>query len=94
MPERLDRITVSLNGGDLTLSWHTRQELLARLQHINTKSGIRAAFGAVGASRPVELSPNQKVTLQRALVDWADDGMPSELVELTDALTAELADDE
>ena len=95
MPERLDTITIALGGGgDVTLSWDTRQALLARLEHVHESSSLRAMFDAVGASRPVELNPAQRATLLGLLEEWAleDDALPADLSELRDALTEDLAD--
>ena len=97
MPERLDRVTLTLSGGDVTLTWATREALLARLQHVNSASGIRIAFTAIGATRPVDLSVSQQVALLKVLDEWTPDGgdgMPASLLELRDALTDEMADDE
>ena len=57
MPERLDRVTIALNGGDVVISWASREALLQRLEEIQEHSRIRLSFTAVGASRPVALSP-------------------------------------
>jgi hypothetical protein len=93
MPERLDRITIALNRGDVIISWDTRQELMARLQHVRSNSGLRVGFGAVGASRSVELSVSQRAALLKVLVEWAPngDGIPAGLLELRHALTDEMA---
>lgn len=94
MPERIDTITVALDGGDIALRWDTRQTLMARLQHVSESSSLRAMFEAVGASRPVELNPAQRATLLGVLEEWpidGDDAMPAELNELRDALSADLA---
>ena len=94
MPERLDHITIALGGGDVTLSWDTRQALLARLEHVHESSSLRAMFDAVGPSRRVELNPAQRATLLGLLEEWAleDDALPADLSELRDALTEDLAD--
>jgi hypothetical protein len=95
MPERLDTITIALSRGDITISWDTRQALLARLQHVHDSSSLRAMFDAVGASRPVELNPAQRATLLGLLKEWSidrDDAMPAGLNELRVALTEDLAD--
>ena len=73
MPDRLDTITVALSRGDVTISWDARQALLARLQHVNESSSLRAMFEAVGATRPVELNPAQRATLLGLLDEWTLD---------------------
>ena len=97
MPDRLDQITVALSRGDVTLSWDTRQALMARLQHVQSTSNLRATFEAVGATRPVELNPAQRATLLGLLDEWSlgrdtDEAMPEELLELRNALRDDLAD--
>jgi hypothetical protein len=95
MPERLDMITIALQRGDVEITWDARQALLARLQHVNESSSLRAMFEAGGASRPVELNPAQRATLLGLLEEWPIDGadaMPGELNELRDALAKDLAD--
>ena len=97
MPERLDTVTVALSRGDVTIGWETRQALMARLQHVQSASNLRATFEAVGATRAVELNPAQRATLLGLLDEWsldrdADRAMPEGLIELRDALSDDLAD--
>ena len=94
MPDRLDTITVALSRGDVTISWDARQALLARLQHVNDSSSLRAMFEAVDATRPVELNPAQRATLLGLLDEWTleDDALPADLIGLRDALSEDLAD--
>ena len=94
MPERLDRVTVALSRGNITISWEARQTLLTRLQHVQETAKIRASFDAVGASGPVVLRPGQKLALLRMLEEWWDEGsrMPIELAALHDALKDDVAD--
>jgi hypothetical protein len=92
VPERLDRVTIALPSGDVTISWNTRQALMGRLQDAEERNLIRSYFHNVGASRPAQFSPRQRVTLQRVLVDWFAEGMPAELDELLTALSDEVAD--
>ena len=63
VPDHLHTITVVLSAGDVTISWDTRQALIARLQHIRDSSSLRSMFEAVGATRPVELNAAQRATL-------------------------------
>jgi hypothetical protein len=94
VPERLDRVTIALSRGNITISWDARQALLTRLQHVHSSSRIRATFDAVGATQPVELNPGQKVALVRMLEEWWDEGsgMPLELAALHDALKDDVGD--
>jgi hypothetical protein len=93
MPERLDQVPVAINGGEITLTWDTRQALMRRLLHIQETARLRASFDAVGATRPVELNQGQRNALLSALENWSRDGsyepMPKELT----LLRAALADD-
>ena len=89
MPEHPDRVTVALKQSDVPLSWLGRQVLLGRLQHAQE---IRAAFEAVGATRPVELTPGQRAELLALLEKWALEtpsgyaGLPGEVLDLRNAL--------
>ena len=95
MPERLDSITVALDAGPVILAWNARQALMRRLQHVQSTARLRDSFDAVGASRPVELTCNQRTALLLTLEGWSldlDDGyeaMPQALFELRNALIAE-----
>lgn len=95
VPERRDTITVTLGHGDVMLSWDTRQALIARLQHVQDASSLRAMFDAVGTTRPVELNPAQRATLLGLLDEWSLDNeseaIPTDLNNLRDALREDLA---
>jgi hypothetical protein len=92
MAERVDYVTVGLTDGDVPLLWEVRQQLMARLEHVESTGRIRASFAAVGASgRRIELTWGQKAALLAALADWAAsrDGyaaMPSQLYMLRNLL--------
>ena len=94
LPERLDHVTIALTGGDVSVTWDTRQALLARLQSVRETVSLRASFDAVGASRPVELNDGQRTALLAALEEWSRDGtydpMPEELLTLRAALGDDL----
>jgi hypothetical protein len=92
VPERLDRVTIALPNGDVTISWNTRQALMGRLQHAEERNLIRTRLHNAGASQPVQFSQRQRVTLQRVLLDWSDEEMPAELEGLLNALCDEVAD--
>ncbi len=87
MPERLDRVRIGLSDRQVILSWKTTEALTGRMQHVDA-TDIRESFLAVGATRAVELGPHQRDVLLQVLEDWSreDDPMPTELVELRDAL--------
>ena len=73
MPERLDRITVRTQNGDVTISWESRRVLLSLLAQEENTTEIRSSFEDVGASRPVELSAGQRTMLRDLFVDWMRD---------------------
>ena len=73
MPEHLDRVTVSLNSGDVIIPWDARQALMRRLLHVRETGRLRASFDAVGASRPVDLHVGQRSALLVALEGWSLD---------------------
>lgn len=97
MPERLDRVTITLNSADVILDWDSRQALMARLQDVQTTAKIRASFEAFGA-RPVDLSTGQQSVLLKVLQDWytgggSDEAMPEGLFHLRNALINDQADE-
>ena len=97
MPERLDRVTVVLNRGNVTLTWDTRQALMRRLQYVQETARLRVAFEAVGASLPVDLTGSQRTALLLVLEGWSLDldgheRMTKDLFQLRDALIADLHD--
>ena len=80
MPERRDRVTVSLDDRDVTLTWDTRQALMQRLYDADIKAstmqrestaGILHSFEAVGGTRPVELATAQRALLLEVLRYWS-----------------------
>lgn len=55
------------------MSWASRDSLLHEIRNLGAGAkAIRSAFEAVGASRPVELSPADQTTLFSAIEQWAD----------------------
>lgn len=70
MPERLDRITVTVPDGDVSVSWATREELMRLLAQRDDTAAIRSRFDAVGASRPVELTREERVALRDLIGEW------------------------
>lgn len=73
MPERLDRVAIATSRDVIELSWASRDSLLHEIRNLGENATpIRAAFEAVGASRPVELSRAEQTTLFSAIEIWAD----------------------
>ena len=91
MPERLDRVTIALNGGNVVITRASREALLQRLLDVHESRQIRLAFTAADGSHPVELSPAQRVELIVNLNDWLET-MPEDLLEFRNALIADLRD--
>jgi hypothetical protein len=64
MPERLDRVTILLKDGPVVISWDERTALLSRMGiHDPAGEGTKRKFSTVGATRPVELTSDEKVWL-------------------------------
>jgi hypothetical protein len=95
MPERPNRVEVALNRGTAKLRPPSRDALLERLAHVEDGRSIRDAFAAVGASRPVELSREQKAKLHGVIDDWINElrGSGDDLDEGIRELWAGLYDD-
>jgi hypothetical protein len=73
VPERLDRVAIATSRDVIELSWASRDSLLHEIRNLGENAKpIRAAFEAVGASRPVELSHAEQTTLFSAIEIWAD----------------------
>ena len=84
MPERLDQVSVSVAGGGVTISGAARELLLAQFvetpEVVDLGPETRAAFEAVGATRPVELTREQRIyvllkllqlKISRGWFDWS-----------------------
>lgn len=71
MPERLDLVTIALDRIDVVLRWAARTALLDEVAHLESDQGIRDAFEAVGAKRPVTLTLPQKAQLLLAIEQWS-----------------------
>ena len=94
-------VTVELNSRDVTLSWSTREALLAALREQGgddeLADAICEAVEAVGPSRIVLLTLECKIYLVRLLEVWVleaggDDTARPALSELRDGLVADLRD--
>jgi len=85
----IDRVRVDA-GEIVEIPWASRQALLARLRPLEGMREIVGAFEAVGVSRSVELSGEQKAVLLEELDAWAEE---AELPEGLEPLRLALADD-
>ena len=81
---------------DIELPWESRQELLEKSRRVAGMHPMRDAFEAVGTSRPVSLTREDKVGLVGVIDLFAGDteggfgGLPEGIVELRDALRDDL----
>jgi hypothetical protein len=100
MPDRLDHVSIAIDRGGETnavrLPWKSRDYLLRKLRTIQGAEGIVKEFEDVGATRPVELTTEQKAQLYRVLDDrgftTGFHQLPEGFFELRNALSDELAD--
>jgi hypothetical protein len=97
VPERLDRVAIARSGDVIELSWASRDSLLHEIRNLGENAkAIRAAFEAVGSSRPVELSRGEQTTLFRSIELWADsvtlEALPPGIWRLRCALADQLGD--
>lgn len=90
---RLDRVVVETFRGPIELPWASRAALLTELRRLDSTAGIVAAFEAVGATRPVELTVEQRAELAGLLNFWMNqvqvDGLPEGVYDLRCALVDE-----
>jgi hypothetical protein len=97
-PRDINRVQIPLSRGTVELPWESRQELLEESRRVAGMHPMRDAFEAVGTSRPVSLTREDKVGLVAVIDLWAGDaeggfsGLPEGIVELRDALRDDLQD--
>jgi hypothetical protein len=92
---RLDRVAIATSRDVIELSWASRDRLLHEIRNLGEHAKpIRTAVGAVGASRPVELSRADQTTLFSAIQLWADsvtvEALPPGIWQLRCALADQL----
>ena len=98
MSERgIDRVQIALSHQTITIPWASRQALLDWLRSLGSMRDVVGTFWAVGTSRPVELTPEQKDDLVGAIAAWADDvggnsAPPEGVAKLWHGLVDDLAD--
>jgi hypothetical protein len=95
VPDRLDRVFIDIEtrSEPLPLTWDSRNHLLARMRGLDGLESVKTAFEAVGASRPVTLSSEDKRKLCQMLDAWAKRVPISELPAGIWDLRCRLADD-
>jgi hypothetical protein len=89
----IHRVRVTLGGETVELPRASRDALLEQLRPLDSMTPVIHAFEAVGTSRPVELSREQKVALLQAIKVWGrevEGGLPEGLFELRNALHNDL----
>ena len=97
-PRSINRVQIALSRGTLKLPWESRQELLIESCRTEGLDSMRDAFLAVGTSRPVSMTREEKVGLVAVIDLWAGDteggfgGLPEGISELRDALLDDLQD--
>ena len=100
MPERLDHVSIAIDragqANDVRLPWRSREYLLRKLRMTPGADELVKAFEDVGATRPVELTIDQKALLYRVLDDRSFTTgfheLPEGFFELRNALSDEVAD--
>lgn len=93
MPDRLHRVTISVDGRDVVIPWAARDALLNRIAHLESMWPVVAGFRAVGATRPVELTRSQKLGMLDVIDGWAAEGGDHALPAGLNDLRAALRDD-
>jgi hypothetical protein len=91
--ERPDRVAIATRHTTIELPWGSRDKLLHEIRHLDGAEAIRAAFAAVGASRPLPLSRDDQAVLYDAIDAWANSVTIEELPEGVWALRNALADE-
>jgi hypothetical protein len=93
-----ERVRIALSRGDVVIPWESRQALLKEIRHLESAGPIVAAFEAVGISRPVTLTLEQKGELIELIEFWATQtrfglkGLPEGTFEFRNALHDDLHD--
>jgi hypothetical protein len=93
-----DRVRLALGRGILEVPWALRVALLNEIRNYDSAKPIVEAFEAVGTSRPVTLTLEQKDLLVSLIESWGTRtesglrGLPEGLFELRNALHDDLHD--
>ncbi len=96
-PRGIDRVQIPLSRGTVELPWESRQDLLEESRRVAGTHPMRDAFEAVGTSRPVLLTHEDKVGLVEVIQLWENEieglgSLPDGIIELRDALQYDLKD--
>jgi hypothetical protein len=93
----LGRIQIEISGTRRAISWDARNALLGRIGNDDTGRAIKWAFDAVGASRPVELTLDERRRIVEVIDKWSagnpggSDELPGDIFHLRGWLGAEVA---
>lgn len=94
MPERIDHVQIQLSRETINLPWESREALLGEIRHLDSARSTVKAFEAVGTSRPVTLTREDKVLLIEAISVWTRnvtvDDLPPGVWDLRNALYDDL----
>jgi hypothetical protein len=84
---RLDRVLIDADVEIVEISWAERDALLNQLAYVPGTQSVRKRFQVVGASRPVDLTPEDRWRLRDALENWDREALrPDGISRLRDAL--------
>jgi hypothetical protein len=85
-----ERVEILLIRGAVVIPWKSREELVERIREVSGTDSLIDSFEAVGTSRPVEFSQDDKDLLLLIVGHWLDDvsvdGLPAGIYELRNAL--------
>jgi hypothetical protein len=90
----IHRVQIALANETVPIPWESRQALLVELRRRELRE-VADAFEAVGTSRPVTLTPEQKAEFREAIRLWAEQvedgyaGLPEGIKGLRLALACE-----
>ncbi len=85
--DRLARVRINLPGEVVELSRHERDVLLEELCFVRGLKSVRERFEGVGATWPVELNDEQRLSLRAVLTGWESDiALPDGIARLLAAL--------
>jgi hypothetical protein len=91
-------VRIACSRGEVSIPWESREALLLEIRHLDSAAPTVEAFSAVGVSRPVELTLEQKGLLIEVIEQWATqadfglEGLPEGMIDLCDALREDLRD--
>jgi hypothetical protein len=95
--DRLNWITVAYSHGTVRLPWTSRDELVARIKHLEAGAATIRAFEAAGASAPVRLDRADVLVVIDVIEEWmkevGSDALPDGVFDLRNALHDDIHND-